>query len=145
MGLFDKFKSQPAESASNPVPATNGKKVLIVEDEKILGDALQVKFEHQGYTVLRAFNGQEGLDICNQNRPDVILLDLMMPVMDGKTMLRLLREKPEFKTLPVLVLTNAGDLDNIRETQMYYGATDFFIKSNVNTEEVITRVQNLLF
>ena len=77
--------------------------------------------------------------------PDVILMDLMMPVMDGKTMLRLLRDMPEFKTLPVLVLTNAGDIDNIRETQMYYGATDFLIKSNTKAEDIVNRVNKLLF
>jgi len=144
MGLFDKLKSPKPDEISTP-PLTNAKKVLIVEDEKMLGDALELKFKHEGFIVLRAENGQVGLDVTQKEHPDIILLDLMMPVMDGKTMLRLLRDIPEFKTLPVLVLTNAGDVDNIRETQMYYGATDFLIKSNVKAEDISNRVKKLLF
>ncbi len=145
MSLFDRFKTRPATSPQNPIAPNNGKKVLIVEDEKILGDALESKFKHEGFITLRAFNGQEGLDQCNKEHPHFILLDLMMPVMDGKTMLRFLRENKDFATLPVIVLTNAGDLENIRQTQMYYGATDFLIKSDTNTDDLVERVKKLLF
>jgi len=141
MGLFDK---PSAPKPSSPPPAALNKKVLVVEDEKLLGDALELKFTHAGFVVLRAENGQVGLEITIKEHPDIILLDLMMPVMDGKTMLRMLRDIPEFKTLPVLVLSNAGDIDNIRETQMYYGATDFLIKSNVTTDEIIAKVNKIL-
>lgn len=121
-----------------------GKKVLIVEDEKILGDALEVKFTHEDFQVLRAENGQIGLEIIQNQHPDIVLLDLAMPVMDGKTMLKLLRDIPEFKDLPVLVLTNSGDIDTIRETQMHYGATDYLIKSGTKAEEVVNHVKTIL-
>jgi CheY-like chemotaxis protein len=68
----------------------------------------------------------------------------MMPVMDGKAMLRRLREIPEFKTLPVIVLTNAGDVDSIRETRLYYDANEFLIKSNVSTEDILKTVKDLI-
>ncbi len=67
-----------------------------------------------------------------------------MPVMDGKTMLHKLREIPEFKTLPVIVLTNAGDIDNIRETKFYYNASDFCIKSNTRIDEVVEKVNSFI-
>jgi len=134
MGIFDNFKAlfQPPNSPqqdNTPVAKpTNQKKIVIVEDEKILADALGIKLEHEGFQILKAENGQTGLDMIKQNKPDAVLLDLMMPVMDGKTMLRKLREIPEFKFTPVVVLTNAGEVDNIKETKEYDNAAAFLIK-----------------
>jgi DNA-binding response OmpR family regulator len=137
-----------ADTDQNPIPVTPGnssaKKVLIVEDEKPLADALEMKLKHEGFTVARATNGQEGLTAVLSFSPDVILLDLMMPVMDGKTMLRKLRDLPQFKTLPIIVLTNAGTVDNIRETQTFYNASEFFIKSNVSLEAIVTKIKELV-
>jgi CheY-like chemotaxis protein len=124
-----------------PIPS---KKVLIVEDEPALADALVLKFKHEGYDAFKAENGQMGLDMAIAQKPNIILLDLMMPVMDGKTMLKKLRDLPDFKTLPVLILTNAGDVDNIRETQTYYNANGFLIKSNVNPEDIVSKVKDLI-
>lgn len=126
------------------MPDTAGKKVLIVEDETLLANALETKFKNEGYTVLRAGNGQAGLDMVVSQKPDIVLLDLMMPVMDGKIMLKRLREIPEFKFLPVIVLTNAGDIDSIRETRSYYNASDFLIKSNVTPEDILTKVRDYI-
>lgn len=156
MGFFDSFKSlfgsstpavqQAASNSSNPAEQTtaNQKKIMIVEDEKVLADALAIKFQHEGFQVFKAENGQVGLDMIKENKPDVVLLDLMMPVMDGKTMLRKLREVPDFKYLPVVVLTNAGEVDNIRETKQYDNASAFLIKSNINPEDVVKVVKDLL-
>src|SRR5690348_5838633 len=80
------------------------KKILIVEDDMMLSSALELKFKHENFTVLKAVNGQEGLAMIQANKPNIVLLDLMMPVMDGKTMLHRLREIEEFKFLPVVVL-----------------------------------------
>ncbi len=120
------------------------KKVLVVEDEKPLADALEMKLKHEGFAVARATNGQEGLEAVLSFSPDVILLDLMMPVMDGKTMLRKLRDLPQFKTLPIIVLTNAGTVDNIRETQTFFNAAEFFIKSNVSLEAIVAKIKEIV-
>jgi len=120
------------------------KKVLIVEDEKLLANALEAKFKHENFEVLKAVNGQIGLEMATANKPDVILLDLMMPVMDGKTMLHKLREMPEFKFLPVVVLTNAGEIDNVRETKTYDNASAFLIKSNVNPDDILQVVRDCI-
>ena len=126
-------------STPNPPP----KKVLIVEDEKKLADILQASLQEAGFAVRKAENGAQGLDMVKADKPDVILLDLMMPVMDGKTMLRKLREMPQGKTLPVIVLTNAGEIENLRETHVYYNAEQFLVKSNVTIEEVVKKVKGL--
>lgn len=149
MGIFDNIKSlvsspnqanpqQPAAAA--PVAV---KKVLIVEDEKMLGDALSVKLTRAGFQVIRAENGQAGLDLVASQKPNVVLLDLMMPVMDGKTFLEKLRGIPEFKNLPVIVLTNSGSVDNMRETKTYFNAAEFFVKSNTSLDQIIEKITAL--
>jgi CheY-like chemotaxis protein len=120
------------------------KKVLIVEDEQALADALELDLKDVGYDVKKAGNGQIGLDFAKTYQPDIIILDLLMPIMDGKTMLHHLRQIPQFKDLPVIVLTNAGDVANIRETLVYHDAASFLVKSNVSTEEIVKTVKSIL-
>lgn len=115
--------------------------VLIVEDEPILREMYRDKFVHEGFKVITGANGQEGLDLTMLHKPNIILLDLMMPVMDGKLMLHKLREIPMFKKLPVIILTNAGEVDNIKETKHYDNANEFLIKSNVSVDEVVKKVK----
>src|SRR6266704_1909835 len=122
MGLIRDIKILTGkDNLQTPVNA-KPKKILIVEDEKLLGDALELKLKHAGFEVFRAVNGQIGLEVAHATNPDVILLDLLMPVMDGKTMLYRLRASPEFKTTPVIILTNAGDVNNIKENVDYNNA-----------------------
>lgn len=141
MGFLDSIFGKKEDTSSTP--KSNGK-VLIVEDEKMLADALEIKLKNEGYTVFKAENGQAGLDMIIANKPNIVLLDLMMPIMNGKQMLQKLREMPEFKNLPVIVLTNAGEADNIKETKFYYNAIDFLIKSNVSAEEIVNKVKVLV-
>jgi DNA-binding response OmpR family regulator len=117
------------------------KKLLIVEDEPILREMYQDKFKLEGFAVITAENGHVGLEKAIEYKPDVILLDLMMPVMDGKTMLRKLRALPQYKKTPVFVLTNAGEAENIREAHLYYDAIEFLIKSNISLEEIVLKVK----
>jgi len=151
MGIFDSVKSLFGSNQTTPqtsaqtAPAANGKKVIIIEDEVMLAEALEVKFKNAGFTVFKAGNGQEGLQTIQTQKPDVVLLDLMMPIMDGKTMLRKLREIPEFKELPVFILTNAGDVDNMRETTTFYNAKEFIVKSNVDPSQIVDTVKHKLF
>lgn len=152
MGLFNGIKTifgnnaQQGQNTPNTenVPNLQEKKVLIVEDEALLANALEIKLKNGGFVVLKAENGQVGLDSAIANKPDLILLDLLMPVMDGKTMLHNLRKLPEFKNLPVIILTNAGDVDNIRQTKTFDNASSFLIKSNVNPDNILTEVKNLI-
>lgn len=146
MGLLDNLFG--AKQTTSAAPVQTGKpasKILIVEDEKMLADALELKLKNEGFEVLKAQNGQIGLEMAIASKPNVILLDIMMPVMDGKHMLQKLREIPEFKNLPVIVLTNAGEADNIRETKFYFNAIDFLIKSNVSIDEIVNKVKSNIY
>lgn len=139
MGLVDDLKVL----TGNKKPSENhaSKTVLVVEDEKALAAILKDRLTREGYTVITAVNGKEGLEMVEAQNPDVILLDLMMPVMDGKAMLHTVRSIPKFKKLPVIVLTNAGEIENIRETQRYYDAVEFLIKSNVTMDQIVEKVK----
>jgi DNA-binding response OmpR family regulator len=141
MALLKDIRILLGKNNQKVTPLTDEKKILIVEDEIILRGMYRDKFTVEGFDVVTAENGEEGLHKANLHKPNIILLDLMMPVMDGKAMLRKLRENPEFKRLPVIILTNAGDIDNIRETQHYENACEFIIKSNVGIDEIVTKVK----
>ena len=129
---------QPEQTPQPP------KKVLIVEDEKPLADILSTRLTEEGFQVSRAENGQQGLEIAATFKPDIVLLDLLMPVMDGKEMLRNLRKIPDCDLTPVIILTNAGSIENIRETQFFSDADEFLIKSNVSMEEIIKKIKGKL-
>lgn len=130
--------------ANNSLPNNVEKKILIVEDDPSLSEALKLKLTSEGYTTEQAINGADGLEKAALFKPNVIILDLMMPVMDGITMLNKLRENEAFKKLPVIVLTNAGTVDNMRDTIRYNDASEFLIKSNSAMEDIVSSVKKFL-
>jgi DNA-binding response OmpR family regulator len=117
------------------------KKVLIVEDDTILLEMYSDKFVKEGFDVITAENGKLGLEKTLNEKPDIILLDLMMPVMNGLLMLRRLREFPQFKKLPVIILTTTGKGDHIKETKRHDNACEFLLKSNVSVDEIVEKVK----
>lgn len=121
----------------------NVKKVLIVEDEEALRRALAEEFADAGYTVLQAGDGLEGLDVALKEHPSVILLDQLMPKMNGVTMLRQLRTDQWGATVPVIMATNMSTTDTINEA-IDAGANDYFIKSEVSVADIIKLVEQRL-
>lgn len=147
MGLLDNLQilSGKKKIPVTPLPRITPKRtILIVEDEKPLATVLADRFAREEFNVLTATNGQEGLAMTIAHKPDIVLLDLLMPVMDGKVMLAKVRELPEFKTLPVVVLTNAGEVENIRQTKTLHDAISFMIKSNVTLDQIVERVKLII-
>lgn len=141
--IIDDIKVLIGDQDGKKIEIQPPKKVLIVEDEKPLADILETRLKEEGFEVIKAVNGEEGLKILIKFNPNVILLDLMMPVMDGRVMLRKLRDMPKFRHLPVIVLTNAGETDNIRETQRYSDAVYFLIKSNVTMDKIVETIKSI--
>lgn len=123
--------------------AKNGKTILIVEDEPDLLTILSDKFNNEGFTVIAARDGQEGLDNLAKGKPDAILLDIIMPRMDGITMLKNMRENPANKDIPVIVLTNLADSDAV-VTSLEHGAFDYLIKTDWQLSEVVKKVKHRL-
>jgi len=119
------------------------KKILIVEDLSFLQNAIKIVLEDAGYEVLTASDGLAGLNIAITKKPDLILLDIMMPKMDGMTMLKKLRQHPNGKRVPVIILTNLSSEEKLIEANKE-AVTDYFIKSDWEIEELPDLVANKL-
>jgi len=115
------------------------KKILIIEDEKSMRK-IMVEMLSEKYEVLEASDGVLGLSLAFEHKPAVILLDLLMPNMDGQEMLKLLRKDSWGKSVPVIVLSNEDDAKNIALAHEG-GLTDYIIKSNVTLEELRKKVK----
>jgi len=118
--------------------AKKGKKILIVEDEHPLAHALELKFIHEGYDVTLASDGEAGIKIANAESFDMILLDLIMPKLDGFGFLEQLKKKS-----PVIVLSNLGQEEDKKHAEAL-GAKGYFVKSNTPITDIITKVKSLI-
>ncbi len=118
------------------------KTILIVDDEPDLIEIAQTYLEEAGYKILSATDGLKGLKMAKELKPDLILLDIVMPGMDGLEMLQVLRGTPGLSTTPVIMLTAKGRTDNIFESERLH-AVDFLIKPFV-VEELLETVRKAL-
>lgn len=118
------------------------KKILIVEDEPSLSKVLKKKVEHLGHTVTSAADGGKALAKVKSSKPDLIVLDIMMPKKNGIEVLRELRAKLG-NNVPVIVLSNLGDRQDI-EASRHYGVTDYIIKSDVSLGYLAGRIAEIL-
>jgi len=119
------------------------KKILIVEDEALMLRSLSDKFREEKFTVLEANDGANGLDSALANHPDIILLDIIMPKMDGLTVLEKLRQDEWGKEVPVIILTNLSDSDKVAEA-MKNRAYDFLVKADWKLEDIVRKVNEKL-
>lgn len=121
------------------------KKVLVVEDEHALRVAVADMFAYEGFDVLQAKNGEEGITVALAEHPDIILLDLMMPHLEnGIVMFRKLREdKPWGSSVPVLFLTNYAEKEQLPE-DIHDEKTEYFVKSDWNIADVVKKVRERL-
>ncbi len=103
-------------------------KILIVEDEKMLADAFQMILEKAGHTVSVAYNGQEGLDATQQNEPDLILLDLLMPIKDGLGFLKDYKQKEKHPQVKIIIFSNL-DMQKEAEEAFALGASKYVLKA----------------
>jgi len=122
----------------------NGKKILIIEDELPMLKALSEKFSREGFSVVEAKNGQEGLELALSSHPDLIILDLFMPVMDGKEMMVKLRADEWGKKVPIMILTNLNPDDKVLNEILKSGPAYYFIKSKWQLEELVGKVKKEL-
>lgn len=121
----------------------DSKKILIIEDEQALREALKFKFTHEGFSVTEAVDGKEGLDLAFSVHPDLILLDIVMPVMDGVSLLKGLRKDEWGRNVPVIILTNLSDAETIEES-IKNNVHDYLIKADYKLEDVIAKVKEKL-
>ena len=139
---MERENSSPKASSSTPAEGYTGT-VLVVDDEEINRKILRALLESHGHSVLEAVNGGEALQRIAALLPDVILLDIMMPIMDGFETCRKLKGDPITAPIPVLLVTSLTDR-NDRLKGIEAGANDFLNKP-IDAEDVILRVRNALF
>lgn len=118
-------------------------KILIVEDEEILLAALQEELSQGGYKIEGAADGEEGLAKVKSFQPDLVLLDLVMPKMDGMQVLKKLKESGETQRTPVIILTNLSDYERISEA-LSLGAKDYLVKANYSLSDLLEKVKTVL-
>ncbi len=118
-------------------------RVLVVEDDSFLAGMYLTKFGLEGFNVELASDGKDGVRKSKEWKPDIILLDVVLPVMDGFSVLEAVRNDPDTKGIPVILLTNLGQKGDV-ERGMNLGATDYMIKAHFMPSEVIDKVKQLL-
>jgi two-component system alkaline phosphatase synthesis response regulator PhoP len=119
------------------------KRVLVVEDDAMLSTVLAESLKVEKFKVSVVADGSEGLKMALEHHPDLILLDLVMPVMDGLTMLHKLREDKWGKQAQVIVLSNISDTDKVKEA-IDNGSDEYLIKADWNVIEVANKVKKIL-
>ncbi|MEK7584766.1 MAG: response regulator [Patescibacteria group bacterium] len=119
------------------------KKILIVEDEEMLSTMYKVKFENEGYEVFTASNGTDGLAVAVKHSLHLILLDIIMPKIDGFAVLKKLKENAKTKSVPVILLTNLGQDEDISRGKEL-GAAGYLIKANNTPSEVVAKVKDFI-
>lgn len=121
-------------------------KILMIEDDPNLSDMYGARFELEGYTVAKAEDGDKGLAAAVNEAPDLILLDILMPNVNGFEVLRQLKTQPETKNIPVIVYTNLGtsEADEKRELAFSLGAADYLVKALHEPESIVQRINAIL-
>ena len=119
------------------------KKILIIEDDSMVMDMYELRLKEAGYDVLKAKTGDEGLTQAKEAKPDLILLDIIMPGLDGFGVLKTLKAEASTKKIPVLLLTNLGQ-ESDREKGKKLGAIDYLVKANKTPFQIVEYINKLL-
>lgn len=123
---------------------SNGmKKILFIEDESALQKTFGDLLKQEGFETISAFDGKTGLDLARLKKPDLILLDLILPKMDGFKVLEELKKDKKTKNIPVVVLTNLEGIEEV-EKAIQLGATTYLVKAQYTLKEVISKVKEIL-
>lgn len=118
-------------------------KTLIIEDEQFIRDIYKRQLEKAGITVDGFGNGAEGLQAISQNKYDIILLDIMLPDLNGLEILKQIKQNPSLKNIPVIMLTNLGQDEVIKEG-FALGAQGYFIKASYTPDQIVQEVKKVL-
>lgn len=119
------------------------KKVLIIEDDHFLSSLMKARLEKEGFTALQAFDGEEAFSLLKQNRPDLIVMDLIMPKVSGFELLENISVDPQISKVPIMVLSNLGQDSDIEKVKRL-GATQYFVKVQTSIDDLVAKVKELL-
>lgn len=138
------FKPILSRPSGDPSPRPQTRRILFVEDDRLIADMYRLKLEGEGFIVEVAPDGESGARMAIANPPDLILLDVLLPRLDGIEVLRLLRAERSTRGVPVLILSNAVGLGGREEEARSLGIVDWVVKANVTPSGLVTRVSRIL-
>ena len=118
-------------------------KILLIEDDKFLRELIIQKLGKEGYDVVEAAEGEAGVVKIAEEKPDLVLLDLILPGIDGFEVLRRIKENVEIASVPVIILSNLGQRDDV-EKGMELGAVDYLIKAHFTPGEIVEKIKAIL-
>lgn len=122
---------------------SSGEKILIVDDDMTLRELYEERVKAEGYTILSASDGEEAIDKALKEKPDLILLDIMMPKINGIDVMKMLREKEETKSIPIIILTAlVQEIDKVKDMMKPYDA--YLIKSEIMPKDVVEKIKSSL-
>jgi len=119
------------------------KKILIIEDDKFLRELIAQKLLKESYDIAEAVDGEKGIKAVKEEKPDLVLLDLILPGIDGFEVLAQMKEDPILAEIPVIILSNLGQKDDI-ERGLKMGAVDYLIKAHFTPGEIIEKIKAVL-
>ncbi|MFA6183866.1 MAG: response regulator [Parcubacteria group bacterium] len=119
------------------------KKILIIEDDATLRNVLSEFLESEGFSVAVAADGEEGIVLVGTSKPDIILLDIILPKKNGFEVLKEVKDNNDTSDIPVILLTNLGSLDDI-EKALELGATTYLVKGDYQIREIVEKIKEVL-
>lgn len=118
-------------------------KILIIEDDRFVRKAYEAKLTSAGFAVITAIDGGEAIELTKTEKPDLVLLDLMLPVVSGFEYLRVIKENPETKGIPIIIISNLGQEEDVQRG-LEMGVDAYFIKAKVKVEEMVEKIKELV-
>lgn len=125
------------------MPDIQQKTILLIEDEPLLANLLKQRLEKDGFKVLLARDGEEGLKTLREIKPDLILLDIILPKISGFEIMETLKSNIEFQQAPIVIISNLGQDTDIEKGQAL-GAVGYFIKAKISIEELVVQLKRFL-
>jgi len=119
------------------------KNILIIEDDEFFRELISKKLFSRDFSVSSAKDGEDGFKKSKETKPDLILLDLLLPLMDGYEVLLAIKDNPETQSIPVIILSNLSSKDDI-DRAIKLGASDFLIKSQIDLEEIVSKIDSII-
>lgn len=119
------------------------KTILIIEDDQFLRELISKKLIQEGFEVLEAVDGEDGIKKVKENKPELILLDLILPNLDGFEVLAAIKGMPALSAIPVIILSNLGQAEEV-EKGLKMGAVDYLVKARLTPGEIIERIKAVL-
>ena len=138
---MDKPNSEPV--TPQPVNDNGNVKVLLIEDDRFLRELIAQKLEREKFQVMQAVDGEEGLRKLGEQKPNIVLLDLILPGLSGFDVLKKIKEDSANASMPVVILSNLGQREDV-ERGLSLGASDFLIKAHFTPQEIIVKIQGIL-